>query len=80
MNSPNFYQFKKIESVSRLHCKRHKSGDLRHVLNTETEKLTTDHYPSIISLIIFAESKQSGIPPPGCTEPPQKYKFLIEEE
>ena len=28
-------------------------------------------------LTIFAEFKQSGIPPPGWTEPPQKYRFFI---
>ena len=25
------------------------------------------------SATILAESKHSGMPPPGCTEPPQKY-------
>ena len=26
--------------------------------------------------IILAESNAKGIPPPGCTDPPQKYKFF----
>lgn len=26
--------------------------------------------------IIFAESNAKGIPPPGCTDPPQKYKLF----
>jgi hypothetical protein len=31
----------------------------------------------ISSLTIFADNKQSGIPPPGCTLPPQKYNPSI---
>jgi hypothetical protein len=30
-----------------------------------------------MSATIFADDRQTGMPPPGCTEPPQKYKFLI---
>jgi hypothetical protein len=36
-------------------------------------------YFSLINFAaIFAEDKQSGIPPPGWTLPPTQYKFLID--
>jgi hypothetical protein len=30
--------------------------------------------------MIFADERANGIPPPGCTLPPQKYRFYIEKK
>ena len=50
------------------------------LVELETDKVNLE-VPSpisgIISETIFAESKHKGIPPPGWTLPPQKYRFFI---
>ena len=48
-----------------------------YALCTSKDYPTFDTGLGTRSPTIFAESKQRGIPPPGCTEPPQKYSFLM---
>ena len=47
-------------------------GDSYELIHDALMTLRSD-----VSVAILALSKLRGIPPPGCTLPPQKYRFLI---
>ena len=53
------------------------SLDALEVAQINKKNKLLDNFYLINSDTIFAEFKHNGIPPPGCTLPPQKYKFLI---